>query len=81
MSRRSRGARTRRTSDGDDSEEEYHNPVAPPPRVGLSLGQGGALPAFGFHSQLLPNKAIVDKVMHHCTCMYMQVWPVCFNKF
>ena len=79
MSRRSRGARTRRTSGGDDSEEEYHNPVAPPPRVGLNLGQGGALPAFAFHSQLLPNKAVGDQVMHHYTYKYLViVWPVSY---
>ncbi len=53
--------------------------MAPPPRVGLNLGQGGALPAFAFHSQLLPNKAVGDQVMHHYTYKYLViVWPVSY---
>lgn len=57
MSRRSRGARTRHPArEEEEEEEEYVNPVAPPPQVGLSLGQGGSLPTFTFHAQLLSEK-------------------------
>lgn len=63
MARPPRSGRKRVTVEEDsEEEEEYRNPVAPPPRVGLSLGQGGSLPSFTFSSQLLADKADSHKV-------------------
>ena len=55
--------RSRRTEEEETFEEDtgYSNPMAPPPSVGLSLGKGGTLPKFLFHTQLAP---VVSKVRH-----------------
>ena len=36
----------------EEEDEGYVNPMAVPPAVGLSLGKGGTLPTFMFHTQL-----------------------------
>ena len=60
----------RRRSSGMEEEEQYTNPVTPPPRVGLSLGQGGSLPSFTFHSQLMSDKVCVCV----CVCVCVHRW-------
>ncbi len=62
MTRPPRSGRVRVVIEDSDEEEEYRNPVAPPPRVGLSLGQGRTLPSFTFSSQLPANNAGTLKV-------------------
>lgn len=44
--------------EGDKDEEDvgYVNPMTQPPAVGLTLGKGGSLPKFLFHTQLAATK-------------------------
>ncbi len=66
MTRPLRSGRKRVTLEEDSEEEkEYHNPVALPPHVELSLGQGGALPSFTFSSQLYADKTDGYKVVSY----------------
>ena len=54
--------RKRGAPEGEEEEEEegedvgYINPMAQPPAVGLTLGKGGTLPKFLFHTQLPTSK-------------------------
>ena len=51
--------RRRGAPEGEGEEEEdvgYVNPMAQPPAVGLTLGKGGTLPKFLFHTQLPTSK-------------------------
>ena len=64
-----KSARRRRHGAPVDEEEEeeedegYINPMAAPPAVGLTLGKGGALPTFMFHTQLATSSS---KVRLYC---------------
>ena len=56
MRHRRRGAPM---DDGEEEEDEgYVNPMAQPPAIGLTLGTGGTLPKFLFHTQLAPNSKV-----------------------
>ena len=58
--------RSRRGAEQEESFEEdtgYVNPMAPPPAVGLSLGKGGSLPKFIFHTQLAPTSKVRSRVL------------------
>lgn len=52
--------RRRGAPEGEEEEEEevmgYVNPMTQPPAVGLTLGKGGTLPKFLFHTQLPTSK-------------------------
>lgn len=52
--------RRRGAPEGEEEEVEedvgYINPMAQPPAVGLTLGKGGTLPKFLFHTQLPTSK-------------------------
>ena len=61
--------RGRRGAPVDEDEEEdigYVNPMAQPPAIGLTLGEGGSLPKLLFHTQLLPSSKV-----HRANYMYM----------
>ena len=49
-----RGRRGAPMEEEEEEEEDvgYINPMVQPPAVGLTLGKGGSLPKFLFHTQL-----------------------------
>lgn len=53
---RRRGAPEGEEEDEEGEELGYINPMAQPPAVGLTLGKGGTLPKFLFHTQLPTSK-------------------------
>ena len=60
--------RGRRGAPVDEDEEEdigYVNPMAQPPAIGLTLGEGGSLPKLLFHTQLPPSSKV-----HRANYMY-----------